>query len=80
MTATDIRLLKDIHQICRIPLDMGGGIRACDLCDPYAVVLLTDGSVVLVQLVEGGSEREDLGGDGEAKLQLSWPDLQVFII
>lgn len=77
MTATDIRLLKDIHQICRIPLDMGGGIRACDLCDPYAVVLLTDGSVVLVQLVEGGSEGEDQGGDGEAKLQLSWPDLKV---
>lgn len=59
---------------------MGGGIRACDLCDPYAVVLLTDGSVVLVQLVEGGSDGEDQGGDGEAKLQLSWPDLQVLTI
>ena len=80
MTATDIRLLRDINQICRIPLDMGGGVRACDLCDPYAVVLLVDGSVVLVQLVEGSEEDEMEGEGGEtAKLQLSWPDIKVGI-
>ena len=81
MTATDIRLLRDINQICRIPLDMGGGVRACDLCDPYAVVLLVDGSVVLVQLVEGSEEDEEKEGEeGEtAKLQLTWPDIKVGI-
>ena len=70
VTATDIRLLHDVNQICRIPLDMGGGVRACDLCDPYVIILLVDGSVALVQLLEG-EERE------EATLQLSWPDIKV---
>ena len=58
---------------------MGGGVRACDLCDPYAVVLLVDGSVVLVQLVEGTEEDEEKEGEGgeTAKLQLTWPDIKV---
>ena len=52
---------------------MGGGVRACDLCDPYAVILLVDGSVALLQLVEEGNGEEG----GEAKLQLTWPDIKV---
>ena len=44
--------------MCRLPLDMGGGVRSCDLVDPYAVVLLVDGTVVLLDLCEGGE-----GGD-----------------
>ena len=67
-----MRLLRDIHQICRIPLDMGGGVRACSLCDPYAVVLLVDGSVVLVRLVERERGREgeverERGREGEVE-------------
>ena len=60
---------------------MGGGVRACDLCDPYAVVLLVDGSVVLVQLVEGSEKDEKEEGEGgeTAKLQLTWPDIKVGI-
>ena len=85
MTATDVRLLRDVHQICRIPLDMGGGVRACDLCDPYAVILLVDGSVALVQLVERGEEEGEGGEEREgeweredsATLRLTWPDIKV---
>ena len=74
VTATDVRLLRDIHQICRIPLDMGGGVRACNLCDPYAVILLVDGSVALLQLVESleRDKREET-----ASLELTWPDIKV---
>ena len=61
---------------------MGGGVRACSLCDPYAVVLLVDGSVVLVQLVESGRDRREdeegeEGGDKTAELLLTWPDIKV---
>ena len=76
VTVTDVRLLRDVHQICRVPLDMGGGVRACDLCDPYAVILLVDGSVALLQLIEGEGEGE--GEEETAFLQLSWPDIKVY--
>ena len=79
VTATDVRLLRDIHQICRIPLDRGGGVRACDLCDPYAVILLVDGTVAVVELVEktgGGGEGSEEGEGETATLQLSWPDIK----
>ena len=64
---------------------MGGGVRACDLCDPYAVILLVDGSVALLQLVEKdeeeGAGRGEGEGEGEEKeeamLQLSWPEIKV---
>ena len=80
VTATDVRLLRDVHQIYQIPLDRGGGIRACDLCDPYAVILLVDGSVAMVELVEKGEEGE--GGDTEeaVTLQLTWPGIKEVCI
>ena len=62
MTSTDVRLLKDTTQLCRIALDMGGGVRACDITNPYLVVLLNDGTVAQLRLQ----------GEG---LQLTWPDL-----
>lgn len=84
VTATDVRLLQDTTQLCRILLDMGGGVRACDLCDPYIVVLLADGSVALLQLVEneleeeeGREEGEGEEGKQEAQLHLSWPEVKV---
>ena len=76
MTATDVRLLKDVHQICRIPLDRGGGVRACDLCDPYAVILLVDGTVAVVEVVEKGGGGDGEEGEEEATLQLTWPDIK----
>ena len=57
-----MRLLGDTTQLCRIALDMGGGVRSCDITDPYIVVLLNDGTVV--QLCLKGEE-----------LSLSWPEL-----
>ena len=69
-------LLFSVQQMCRVPLDMGGGVRACDLVDPYAVVLLVDGTVVLLELCEGGE-----GGEGEgeeeqrATLLQIWPEI-----
>ena len=77
MTAIDVRLLRDVHQICRIPLDRGGGVRACDLCDPYAVILLVDGTLAVVEVVEKGEgAMEEGGGEEEATLQLTWPDIK----
>ena len=69
--------------MCRLPLDMGGGVRSCDLVDPYAVVLLVDGTVVLLELCEGGKRGEGEGeGEGEeeeeeggARLQQTWPEI-----
>ena len=63
---------------------MGGGVRACALCDPYAVILLVDGAVALLELVEE-REGEDMMDEGEgggeeekdAKLQLIWPEIKV---
>ena len=70
-------LLFSVQQMCRVPLDMGGGVRACDLVDPYAVVLLVDGTVVLLELCEGGE-----GGEGEEEeeeegvtLLQTWPEI-----
>ena len=73
-------MLFPVQQMCRVPLDMGGGVRACDLVDPYAVVLLVDGTVVLLELCEGGE-----GGEGEeeeeeeeeegATLLQTWPEI-----
>lgn len=63
MTSTDVRLLKGTDQLCRIALDMGGGVRSCDITDPYIIVLLNDGTVAQLHLQ----------GEG---LQLSWPDLE----
>ena len=65
--------------MCRLPLDMGGGVRSCDLVDPYAVVLLVDGTVVLLELCEGGERGEGEGEEeeeeGGARLQQTWPEI-----
>lgn len=42
---------------------MGGGVRCCDITDPYIIVLLNDGTVAQLCL-------------REEQLQLSWPDLE----
>ena len=70
-------LLFPVQQMCRLPLDMGGGVRSCDLVDPYAVVLLVDGTVVLLELCEGGEGGEGEGEevDGGARLQQTWPEI-----
>ena len=69
MTCTDVRLLKGINQLCRVALDMGGGIRSCDITDPYVMVLLMDGTMARLQLVEEGV------GSTKPKLQLTWPEV-----
>lgn len=68
MTAADVRLLSGTKLLCRIALDMEGGVRSCDVTNYYAVVLLVSGTVALLELDERGE------GDS-ASLILSWPDL-----
>jgi len=66
VTSTDVRVLKCTDQLCRVALDMGGGVRSCGVTDRYVVVLLTDGTVAQLQLLELGSR---------AMLRLTWPEL-----
>ena len=68
VTGADVRLLSGTKLLCRIPLDMEGGVRSCDVTDGYAVVLLVSGTVAFLELQEWE------GADG-ATLKLSWPDL-----
>ena len=68
VTGADVRLLSGTKLLCRIPLDMEGGVRSCDVTDRFAVVLLVSGTVALLEL----QEQE---GDVVATLDLSWPDL-----
>ena len=65
-----MRLLSDTKLLCRIPLDMEGGVRSCDVTDSYAVVLLVSGTVALLELQQSNEKSDD-----EAKLNLSWPEL-----
>lgn len=66
VTSTDVRLLKGTKQLHRVALDMGGGVRSCDITDLYIVVLLTDGTVAQLHLLETGDT---------PTLQLTWPEL-----
>ena len=70
MTGADVRLLSDTKLLCRIPLDMEGGVRSCDVTDSYAVVLLVSGTVALLELQQSNGKSAD-----EATLSLSWPEL-----
>ena len=70
VTGADVRLLSDTKLLCRIPLDMEGGVRSCDVTDSYAVVLLVSGTVALLELQQSGGKSAD-----EATLNLSWPEL-----
>ena len=67
VTTTDIRLLRGVNQLCRVALDMGGGVKSCDVTDPYAVILLVDGTVGIIEL--------QYEGDLDPSLHLSWPEL-----
>ena len=66
MTHTDVRLLSGTNQLCRVALDMGGGVRSCDLTDLYVLVLLTDGTVAQLGLQET---------QATPTLTLTWPEL-----
>lgn len=66
VTTTDVRLLKGTNQLCRVPLDMGGGVKSCDITGSYIIVLLMDGTVGLLWLQEEGEK---------PSLQLTWPEL-----
>lgn len=61
-----MRLLRGTNQLCRIALDMGGGVRSCDITDLYIVVLLSDGTVAQLSL----QETQDT-----PTLSLAWPEL-----
>ena len=66
VTTADVRLLSGTEQLCRVPLDMGGGVKSCDITYPYILILLVDGTVALLWLEEVG---------GVASLQFTWPEL-----
>ena len=70
MTGADVRLLSGTELLCRIPLDMEGGVRSCDVTNSYAVVLLVSGTVALLELQQFDGEQGD-----KASLNLSWPEL-----
>ena len=70
VTGADVRLLSDTKLLCRIPLDMEGGVRSCDVTDSYAIVLLVSGTVALLELQQSSRKSAD-----EATLNLSWPEL-----
>ena len=55
-----------MNQLCRVPLDMGGGIKSCDITGNCIIVLLVDGTVGLLWLQDDGEK---------PSLQLSWPEL-----
>ena len=56
---------------------MGGGVKSCDLADPYTVILLADGTVALLELCEErGGEMAEGGEEVEGRLKLTWPDLK----
>ena len=46
----------------------------CDVCDPYAVVLLVDGRLGLLELKE-----QQEGDEEETHLELQWPDIEKVI-
>ena len=70
VTGADVRLLCGTKLLCRIALDMEGGVRSCDVTNYFAVILLVSGTVALLDLEEEGE-----GEGGGASLKLSWPDL-----
>lgn len=67
VTCTDVRLLKGEQQMHFLPLDMGGGVKSCDITDPYGVILLVDGAIVLLELKEE---------NGCASLAIEWPEVK----
>ncbi|XP_073233775.1 cleavage and polyadenylation specificity factor subunit 1-like [Porites lutea] len=57
VTPQGIRLLEGVTQLYHIPLDAGlSSIVWCSLCDPYAVMMTTDGSLILLEFTLEGSE------------------------
>lgn len=62
-----MRLLRGSELIARVALDMGGGVQSCSITDPYAVILLADGTLGLVEVQDNP--------DSDPTLQLTWPEL-----
>ena len=58
-------------QKCFIPLDMRGGVKSCDICGSYVIVLLSEGNIGLLKLTSSN----DI-----PKLDLSWAQLSTVII
>lgn len=57
VTPQGVRLLEGVTQLYHIPLDAGlSSIVWCSLCDPYAVMMTTDGSLILLEFTLEGSE------------------------
>lgn len=57
VTPQGVRLLEGVTQLYHIPLDAGlSSMVWCSLCDPYAVMMTTDGSLILLEFTLEGSE------------------------
>ena len=52
---------------------MRGGVKSCDTCGPYALVLLNEGNVGLLQLHEEGVKLEER----KVELVSSWPQMST---
>ena len=57
--------------MCYVALDMGGGIKSCDVCDPYVIVLLGEGMVAFLELRENKDR---------VSLNLAWPNLRKVLV
>lgn len=55
-----------MKQLCYVALDMGGGVKSCDICFPYIIVLLANGTVGLLTLNDS---------NGSISLDLNWPNI-----
>ncbi|XP_044171683.1 cleavage and polyadenylation specificity factor subunit 1-like [Acropora muricata] len=67
VTPQGVRLLEGVTQLYHIPLDAGlSSIVWCSLCDPYAVMMTTDGSLLLLEFTME---------DSEPKVKISRPQL-----
>ncbi|EDO28112.1 predicted protein, partial [Nematostella vectensis] len=56
VTPLGVRLLEGVNQLQHIPMDSGlSNIVWCSVCDPYAVLLMADGSVILIEFIKSAS-------------------------
>ena len=54
---------------------MGGGIRSCDICDPYITILLNNGTVGVLELTAQGEQSQQ--ESAPVTLKLSWPEIEM---
>ncbi|GFN92292.1 cleavage and polyadenylation specificity factor subunit 1, partial [Plakobranchus ocellatus] len=52
VSPSSMRLLQGIKQIQHIPVDLGSSLQSCSVCDPYVVVMGSEGQIMMFTLKE----------------------------